>query len=736
MTLGVLFIGLAATAGVSFGSARDLQSDRDRRLDAAAERARSAVDARLELHMQNLAQLRDWLLVQPDVTRQQFRAHAALGFEQDLYPGVQAVTYIARVPAAERARFEATARTETDAIDGHPPFVVHPPASGPEGYIVDYVEPVVGNEAVLGYDLVSDASRRQAIGAARDRGNAVGTGPVRLIQEVGDQRGFVLYSAVYDTPSVPQTAPARRRHFSGAVAMSFRLGDMFAGVLGPRPETDIEIYDLGPTEEPPSVRYGDEQLLLDTAPSSTVRTARRVVLQRELDLNIGDRRWRMVVTPASGFAGQIGPLPAVVAGLGVLVSLLLARVVWGTAMARERAERMAVGMTADLRAAEERARSIVAAAPDATLVVGADGRISLVNRAAEVLFGYSATELLGQPIELLVPEDRHDRHTAARRDFQRAPRPRDMGAGLELLARRADGSTFAVEVSLSPLPRADGTTDVIAAARDISVRREEEIALQQAYDHERAAAERLRQADELKTAFLSTVSHELRTPLTAITGFTKLLLAEAWTPEQHDDFLLRIQRNAQGLDALIGDVLAFSRLEREDVVLHPASLQLDALARSIVDQVSPTLGDRVVVVDAPTPVVCFVDPDALTRILTNLLTNAARYSAAGPIAVEVRADGDRAILTVTDEGQGVPVEERDRVFDRFYRGQAALAGGVAGTGVGLAVVRELTERSGGCVQVVDGEGGGARFVVDLPAVADPVTDPGSIADHEQAGPDR
>jgi len=453
-----------------------------------------------------------------------------------------------RSPRVERSgvpAFEAAVRAEAPPGAGHQPFTVHPPNDDRDAYVVTYIAPVLGNEGALGFDLGADPARRQAVEAARDRGGAVGTAPIRLVQESGDQTGFVLLAPVYDTKTIPTTEPSRRRHFVGVISAVFRLDDMFAGVLGADPEADAEMYDLGPTVEPQGARFDVATRLLDTAPRTTVTSNGDTDgLHRDLDLNIGDRRWRLVLTPAPGFATRSRTLPWTVGGLGALASLLVAAIVSATLRARGRAERLATDMTADLRTAEERSASILMGAPDAMLVVDGHGVIRNVNLATEALFGHAAGALEGQPVEVLLPESVGAVHRAHRAEYLNAPRRREMGAELELLARRADGTNFAVEVSLSPLVGANGALEVIAAVRDVSERRGAQAALQDAYDYEREAAERLRETDGLKNRFLSTVSHELRTPLTAILGFTELLLLHPLPEGQREDYLRRIGRNA------------------------------------------------------------------------------------------------------------------------------------------------------------------------------------------------
>ncbi len=710
-------VGLASTMGAAAALNQSVIHDRSARFDASAERARSAVSGRLQLHLEELAQLRNWILVQPVVTREQFHAITALGFDQGLYPGVQAVSFAPRVPRRDLARFEASTQAETAALGTYPPFAVHPSTTGVDAYIVSYLEPMTGNEPAFGFDLSSDPPRLEAIEAARDRGATVGSAPIRLVQEPGHQAGFLLLAPLYDTHDVPTTAPARRRHFAGTVDVAFRVGDMFAGALGAHPEVDAEMYDLGPTIDEPAARFDRSTRLLDTNPRVVVDANGQVRgMHRDIDLNIGDRRWRMVLTPASGFADTPRGLMWLVACFGAIVTALLASVVHVTSRARGRAERLAMAMTAEVRTAEARTSSIIQGAPDAMLVMDGRGRIASVNLATESVFGYTAHELKGQPIELLLPDDLAEAHRLHRATYLQAPRRREMGAELELLGRRRDGTTFALEVSLSPLVGHDGAVEVIAAVRDVSERRGAQAALQDAYDHERETADQLRQANELKATFLNTISHELRTPLTAIAGFTDLLLTVDLPPQLREDYLRRVRRNAHSLSTLILEVLAFASMDSQEMRLEPVDLDVGDESRLVVDQLAPVLGDHIVVIDSPEPVIALADRGAFTRILTNLLTNAARYAPAGTtVTISIEQREGRALFAVSDEGPGIPADEQSRVFDRFFRGATALASRVPGTGVGLAVVSELTHRSGGAVRVTSGEDGGARFEVELPA---------------------
>ncbi len=251
---------------------------------------------------------------------------------------------------------------------------------------------------------------------------------------------------------------------------------------------------------------------------------------------------------------------------------------------------------------------------------------------------------------------------------------------------------------------------------------EREAELQEANRQLTEANERLMDADRTRTAFLSVVSHELQTPLTSIVGFSNLL-AERAEGDEVADYARRIARNAAVLSNVIGELVEFTRLERGAVSLATESVSLPDLVPQIVDQLGTVLSGHRVELDLEPGVRVAADPEAVTRILANLLANAAKFSPQGtPVRVVVTAEGQWGKLTVEDEGPGIPEEERARVLEPFFRGDGTA--GFPGTGVGLAVVDQLTQRMGGVTVVAEAAGGGARLTVTLPlwTEARPATD--------------
>lgn len=379
-------------------------------------------------------------------------------------------------------------------------------------------------------------------------------------------------------------------------------------------------------------------------------------------------------------------------------------------------------------------RELLNAAPDAILEVDAEGRIILLNDTAEQLFGYTRQELLGQPVEILIPASLRKGHHEHRRQYSKHPARRPMGTNLRLEGQRKDGSRFPVEISLSPVYCEDQFC-VAAIIRDVSERQQSEErlrAIERAYTEELAEKNRELQlrnaevetANRLKSEFLSGVSHELRTPLHTVIGFTELLLEEIEGPltDKQRRFASHIHRDAQHLLALINDVLDLSKIESGRLELQsevfPVAETIDEVVSSL--NAKAALKDIQIEVDLDEDAVeLFADRLRFKQILYNLLSNAVKFTpASGRIWLEAEARGIGGVLIrVNDTGIGIAATQHEAIFDKFYQIGQKQASGVEGTGLGLAITRHLVEMHGGQIEVDSEPGKGSRFTFTMPGSA-------------------
>jgi PAS domain S-box-containing protein len=336
-----------------------------------------------------------------------------------------------------------------------------------------------------------------------------------------------------------------------------------------------------------------------------------------------------------------------------------------------------------------------------------------VNGQTEALFGYKRDELLGQPVELLLPGRFHSEHVGHRQGYAHNPRIRPMGQNLDLFARRKDGSEFPVEISLGPI-EADGELLVIATIRDITERKLAEAAIR----HAREAAE---QANAAKSEFLSRMSHELRTPLNAILGFGQLLSMDELNDEQRDS-VDHILRAGAHLLELINEVLDISRIEAGRLTLSIEPVLLDDMLKETQDLVRPLAGERGIIIqedEREAHIHVLADQQRLRQVLLNLLTNAVKYNRQdGLVSISCEArEGNVVRISIHDSGAGMTQEEVGRLFTPFER-LTAEQSGVEGTGLGLALSKRLVEVMDGVMGVESVKGEGSTFWIELPRAED------------------
>ena len=338
-------------------------------------------------------------------------------------------------------------------------------------------------------------------------------------------------------------------------------------------------------------------------------------------------------------------------------------------------------------------------APIAVIEIGVDGRIQQVNREAENLFGYPAAELVdaGAPIKILVREDYHEEFDVG---WQRLLKTHESLAGLKISNPRRDGIEVVCEWTVTPLVNDAGTiVSIIAQGRDITQQLE---------------------ADRLKQEFTSTLSHELRTPLTSIIGSLQLVNAGVLGDLNKDQAELTevAERNGQRLLDLINDILDVEKIESGKLTLFPEPMPLDELVNESM-KLNQGFADRyevkLVATSALPNTIVNADHKRLLQVMTNLISNAAKFSPpGGSVDIEMRVSDGRVRVSVSDRGSGIPENFRTRIFSRFAQADSTDTRAKGGTGLGLAICKRLCELMEGSIGFDKRPGGGTTFWFEMP----------------------
>lgn len=409
-----------------------------------------------------------------------------------------------------------------------------------------------------------------------------------------------------------------------------------------------------------------------------------------------------------------------------------------SALVRLRNQQTALRRQAELavRQSEKRLRQVLETASEAVLEADTEGHILLVNRAAEKMLGYSREELLKLNIEQLVPEELRSVHAQQRAKYAQKPVMRRMGVGLELSAQRKDGSTFPVEIGLSPNKTRQGLK-IIVLLHDVSERKRMQDAL-------RSSEEKLRQAEKLEALgrIAGGTAHEFNNLLTMVMGYAALMLSALDSQETLIDYVEKISKASKRAAEVTQQLLAFSR--RQALALQ--SIDFNHLLKEAYVALPALLGSKILVnlEYAPEPVYIHADPSQIHQVLVNLALNARDAMAeGGKLTIQAAAreltekdlgrypelvPGKYVELSVSDTGAGMGREIQSRVFEPFFSTKEF----GKSSGMGLAVIHGIVRQSGGSIAVESTPQKGATFTILLPRVSEPELAGGADAVHRPA----
>lgn len=644
------------------------------------------------------------------VDRDEFRIFLASILSES--KSFQAIEWVPRVPHTERAKYESLAHQ-----DGLRDFQISQkdaqgnmvPASGRDEYFpVYYIEPRQGNERALGFDLGSNAVRRAALEQARDTGQVAGSGAVHLVQLKEDNTGVLVFAPIYKSGMAHETVEQRRQNLAGFAIGVIRVSALiseFHPKGGPhalsRANLSLYIYD--------AQAETDQQLLHvynppPNGPANLLLEQAHTGVHVDHEIVIGGRVWEIVARPLTP-VGKTTPQAILSLILSLTITLMLTAYLVSTVRRAHKIEALIDQRTQELRTSNqdaedraERIRIVLETVVDGIITIDEKGIIESFNPAAEQIFFYRAEDIIGQNVKCLMPDPYHSEHDGYLEKYRTKGHGAMIGVGRELLGQRKDGSTFPLELTISEM-YVSGQRMFTGVVRDITERQEN---------------------DRLKREFISTVSHELRTPLTSIKGSLGLIKSNVVgeLPAQMLSMLDIAYNNCDRLVRLINDILDMEKITAGKMELQLAPMNIRALLIQAI-AVNQAYGDKFnvtfILQECPENTLIKGDRDRLMQVLTNLMSNAAKFSPPrNSVELSARQVGQNFRIQVRDHGPGIPKQFQDQLFQRFSQADSADTRQKGGTGLGLSISQAIIEHHNGQIGFETEEGVGSTFYFELP----------------------
>lgn len=567
------------------------------------------------------------------------------------------------------------------------------------------------NVFAIGYDMMSEPTRRDAMVAAMQNGKLTASGPITLVQEIRGpkQVGFLVFHPVYGNSSSGQ------RELLGFVYSPFRMGDLMNGIFGDRlreVRLDVHFQDTR------------GQLMYTSARPGEGQSFTRLHSVQQVPVGDNGQSWALSIRPTALFDASVDQGKSfLVLVMGTLLSLLF----FGAARnlvheriaalrAKEQSAKQLEQQTASLEESEARFKLLTSHIRNhAIVLLDPNGTITTWNDGAEKLFGYHSDAIVGRPLQLLLAEgDAVTSMTLALEHGQDEATAR---------RRRADGSTFLALTQLYPVrddhERCIGYAMIL---RDVTAEKAAEKELNDAKTQAEAAS-------AAKSAFVANISHELRTPMNAVLGVSQILSRTPLNAEQRQ-YLDMVSGAGRSLLALLNDVLDFSKIEANKLELAEDDFLIDDVLSALAAVMAMTAAEKGLAlslsVEADVPLSLHGDVQRMQQVLLNLVSNALKFTEKGTVSVHASRSLTHAGTLqweVNDTGIGISTDQLQRLFTPFSQADASMARRYGGTGLGLAISQRLAHMMGGTISVTSTHGRGTTFTFLMPLREGRLPDP-------------
>ncbi len=616
------------------------------------------------------------------ITRKEFQLFTKSKFAK--YKNIQALEWIPRVTIEQRAEYEALARK-----DGFPNFSITErqqqgqmviAAERKEYFPVFYMEPYVGNEAALGFDLASDSQRLATLMKSCATGKTLATPRITLVQENKKQFGFLVFIPVYKTEIEICS------NLAGFVLGVYRIKDILETALKYVKNTNI-MADIWLYEQ----LNMDEKLLYFRKSNSKDISNNNLKYRKHFE--IAGHTWKLIAYPTDKYVYRYW-YPYGLLFTGLLFTLLLADNI------RRR--------ISELKENKEQTRAIVNTVINGIITINEFGIIEFFNPAAENLFHYTKQEVIGENVKMLMPEPYHSEHDGYLNNYIRTREAKIIGIDREVIGKRKDNTTFPMELAVSEM-KSDKCKKFVGIVTDITERKRAEKLI---INGKKKAEE----SNRLKSEFLNTMSHELRTPLTVILGNLPLLKDISTLPEAEE--IIEIAHDMEGsgkhLLNIINDLLDISKIEANKMILVTENFSINLILKDIQSMQVLAHQKNLKLEINFTEINITADLIRLKQILFNLIGNAIKFTEQGKITINATQNREMVCFSIQDTGCGMAEKDLPIIFQTFRQLDGSSKRMVSGTGLGLAITKRLVELHEGKITVTSELGVGSVFKFYIP----------------------
>jgi PAS domain S-box-containing protein len=559
-------------------------------------------------------------------------------------------------------------------------FKVHPVHKQKEHWPITYIEPLIFNAQAVGLDIAFENNRLTAAKKARDTRSTQITAPINLVQDSKNTPGFLQYVPIYISKS-PTDVSVTDSVFIGHVYAPFIMNKLIEGGLSQQNRRLLfSVYD-------------NNELLYSELENDNYEFDKSPVFERSVSIDMYGRPWDFTIQTGKSFAKHsVSSQPKVILISGLVIDTLLFLLFISLSKANKKAVILAENMTKELAERENYFRHIVEAAPCGIIVVDDKGLIEEVNSRSGIIFGFSKSELIGQSVDVLVPNNMQERHSRYRDTFEHLPPDRTMGLSRIVFGQDKNGRKFPAEIGLAKISGLS-TKKTIATITDMS----EYVAI----------TDELKRSNKDLNEFAYVASHDLKTPLRGIMQLASWIEEDLLDVASEDTlkYLATLKNRTFRLEKLLDDLLDYSKVGR--VVGDIKEVDCKVLINNIFDLLDPPKGFSITV-QSDTKIIS-IHKTPLEIALRNLLSNAIKHNdkEKGVINVLIQHRGDKIEFTVEDNGPGIDEQYFEQIFELFKTLQPRDI--VEGSGMGLAIVKKIVEAHGGKILVSSTLGRGASF---------------------------